>query len=367
MNIVILCGGTGSRLWPKSRNNIPKQLLKITNEYSLLQNTVIRINKLLQQINNPSNIYIICNTKYYDMIESQVNSLNIMIPVNYIIEPIGKDSGPAICIASLLDNINMNTIVVPSDHIFNDSEFIKCCLEGIKIIDNNIITFGIKPSRIETGFGYIKVMKTNMDYYIIDSFIEKPNYDIAKQFYESDLYLWNAGIFIFKNNTMIECFKKYNPDILDICTETLNNSIKINNIIKLPFDKFNECKSISVDYAIMELLCNGGQNIPSDNKITNINAYSIQYKSDWDDIGSFNAIYNLSEKDANMNVLVGDNIIYNSKNCYVDNNNKLITLIGMDNVIVINTDDAILICNKDSTQDIKKIVESLKNNNRKEI
>ena len=369
MDIIILCGGSGSRLWPKSREMEPKQLLKLTNEYTLLQNTIIRVNKLLNRFlyknhNNNNNIIIICNKKYMHIVDNQINQLKLDHMIKIIKEPIGRDSAPAICISVLISNNNNISIVVPSDHIFDDDEFINCCMKSSDYIENSIITFGIKPTRIETGFGYIKIDRVeniNNSCYNTEKFIEKPNYENAKKYFESDSYLWNAGIFIFRNNNIIKCFEKYASDIIVNCRQSIESINITNSIIDIPYDLFSKCKSISMDYAIMELLCN--ENPES----FDIKGITIPYTSYWNDIGSFSALHDILDKDNNMNVIKGDIITYNSSNCYVESLDKLTTLVGINNVIVVNTNDALLICNKDSTQDIKKIVEELKRTKRIEI
>lgn len=355
----ILCGGSGSRLWPKSREKLPKQLLKLTNDYTMLQNTILRIKKIQNYLD--IKIQIICNIEHYFIIEEQINELkefsdNIII----VTEPKGKDSAPAICISSLLNNINDYTFIIPSDHIFDDEQFIDCCNHSFDYLNNSIITFGIKPNRIETGYGYIKIGNDN----ITEQFVEKPNYEIAQKYIEEGNYYWNAGIFAFKNKNMITCFEKYAPDILEICKETLENSTLNKKIIHLS-NSFLNSRSISVDYAIMEKICS---DLEFKNSITPI---TLQYNGYWNDIGSYEALYNECIKENviennHKNIIIGDVININTNNCYIDSENKLTAIIGVDNLIVVNTQDSLLICDKNKTQDVKLVVENLKKNNRVE-
>jgi mannose-1-phosphate guanylyltransferase/mannose-6-phosphate isomerase len=350
----ILCGGSGSRLWPKSREKMPKQLLKLTNEYSMLQNTILRIKKFNLFLD--INIQIICNIDHYFIIEQQINELKeFNDKITIITEPKGRDSAPAICISSLLNDINDYNFIIPSDHIFNDDEFINCCNNSIDYLNDSIITFGIKPSRIETGYGYIKIGDNN----ITENFIEKPNYELAKQYFENNNYYWNAGIFAFKNINMIKCFEKYADDILQICKETIKN-IDINKkLIHLP-PIFLNSRSISIDYAIMEKICNDIQH--------NITPITLQYNSYWNDIGSYEALYNeliYNNNTNDKNHMAGDIININTNNCYIDSEeDKLTAVIGLNNLIVVNTQDSLLICDKNKTQDVKLVVEQLKKNNR---
>ena len=353
-NFVILSGGSGSRLWPKSREKMPKQLLDLTNEYTMLQNTILRVNKYTD---DDIRIYIICNKDHTFIIEKQVLDLNINHKITIINEPIGRDSGPAICISALLGHLDDTTIIVPCDHVFDDNEFINCCKESDKYIGESIITFGIKPTHVETGYGYIQMGLKNET----QQFIEKPNYELAKTYFESGNYYWNGGIFLFQNKNMITCFQKYAPDILETCMETIKNTsfdLSESNIVYLAPDIFKTCRAISVDYCIMELLCKD-----TDSEICGI---TIPYHSYWNDIGSYSALYNQLDKDENKNVIKTDFIGIDTKNCYIQSNNPnyLITTIGIDNVVIVSTDDALLVCNKDKTQDVKKIVDSLKKEDR---
>lgn len=347
----ILCGGNGARLWPKSREKLPKQLLKMTNDHTMIQNTVLRVNKLSQT--HDIKIQVICNKEHSFIIEEQMKELGID-NFKIVAEPKGRDSAPAVCMSALLNDENDYTFIIPCDHIFDDDAFNECCEKSLEHLDNSVITFGIKPTRIETGFGYIKTFENNMT----EKFVEKPNYDLAKEFVESGLYYWNAGVFGFKNKNMIECFNKYSKDILENCIFTLENTDLTKQIINLSPEPFVSCKSISVDYAIMEKLC-------SDKEKT-VNTITIPYHSTWSDIGSYLALYDELEKDENNNVLIGDIINMNSKNCYVETQKQLVALVDLDNLVVVNSCDSLLICDKNKTQDVKKIVEHLKKNERTE-
>lgn len=361
-NFVILSGGSGTRLWPKSRNTQPKQLLKLTNQYTMLQNTIHRILKF--KCDDITRITIICNKDHVKMIDEQIKELYSVIPetisrVTIIAEPIGRDSAPAICIAALYGDSNEYTYIFPCDHIFDDDEFVRCCNESLKYLDDSIITFGIKPDKIETAYGYIKVKQNNH----IERFVEKPNYEIAKTYYEQGSYLWNAGIFIFKNKNMISLFTDYAPDILENCRLTLFNTNLDEKVINLSSKLFMNCRSISIDYAIMEKACISH----NDNK--SIKLITIPYNSYWNDIGSFAALYDVNDKNKDNNVIKCENecdcVTLDTTNCYIDSY-KLVATIGIDNIVIIDTPDALLICNKDMTQNVKKIIEQLNLKQKKE-
>jgi len=363
----ILCGGSGSRLWPKSREKLPKQFLKLTNDFTMLQNTILRISNVIANSKIDSKIVIICNLEHSHLVERQMLVLNLCIPFQVVCESKGRDSAPAICISALLGKKNDYTFILPCDHILDDTEFLNCIEQSFQHLDNSIVTFGIKPTRVETGYGYINLDKNNNTI----QFVEKPNYDTAKTYLDKGSYLWNAGMFAFKNENMLICFKKYATDIYENCIETMKNTdFTTNAIVTLSKNPFTECRAISVDYAIMEKLCND-----FDSKIQK---KTILYNSTWNDIGSYTALYdelnndNQNNKDKNNNnhndnnVIQGDVIALDTKNCYVDSDHCLTATIGISDLIIVNTDDALLICDKEKTQDVKKIVEQLKQTKREE-
>ena len=351
-NFVILCGGSGSRLWPKSREKLPKQLIKLTNQYTMLQNTILRINHVTKKIDSQENILIIiCNKEHVNIVELQIEELDLQFSDYQIIsEPKGRDSAPAVCLSALCGSSEDITFVFPCDHIFNDDEFANCCLESLLFLEDSIVTFGITPTRIETGYGYIKT-----ENYKTIQFVEKPNYETAEKYFEQG-YLWNAGVFVFKNKNLIRCFESYAPDILESCIKTIYNSSFSTKITQLSEEHFSQCRAISMDHAIMEKLCN--------DENSQVNKITITYLSHWNDIGSFSALYDELPKEDN-NVLIGDVITLNTTNCYIESE-TLVATIGVDNLVIVNTDDALLVCNKDQTQYVKKIVEFLKKNNRAE-
>lgn len=363
MNFVILCGGSGSRLWPKSREKTPKQFLKLNNQHTMLQNTILRIINLIEFLpkKNNSKIIVICNKDHYFIVEKQFEELEIDIEFFIVTEPKGRDSAPAICIASLLGDGDENTFIMPCDHIFDNSEFIISTLKAINYLDNSIVTFGIKPDKPETGYGYIKIGSNN----ITEKFVEKPNTEVALEYISSGNYSWNAGIFIFKNKNMIESFIKYAPDIFYNCKETIENTFENldlkKRLINLSPDPFTTCRAISVDYAIMEKLIDDKDNDK------NINGITILYDGHWNDIGSYLALYNEMDKNTDNNVLIGDNLYtLNTKNSYIESKDSFCAVIGVNNLTVVNTKDSLLICNNDNCQDVKKVVEYLKANNNEE-
>jgi len=381
LHFVILCGGSGSRLWPKSREKLPKQLLALTDaHHTMLQNTLFRIQKVFQRLDSETEtreITILCNQEHGHIVELQVKELanvfDTCVPINVVCEPKGRDSAPAICIAALLKDLSAYTFILPCDHVFNDEEFANCCAESLPYLEqDNIMTFGIKPTHAETGYGYIQ---TNAEKDTIQ-FVEKPDMERAEQFFKSGTYLWNAGIFAFRNSAMVECFEKYATDILDNCLETMSKTDFTplalgQRVVTLSAQPFVNCRAISVDYAIMENLCKDPE--------SRIGRKTLLYSEYWNDIGSFSALYdqylrslleissNISDTEIKtQNITKGDIFILDSKNCYIESEKAFVAVVGMENTVIVNTPDALLICNKDRSQDVKKVTEYLKQAKREE-
>lgn len=377
IHFVILCGGSGSRLWPKSREKLPKQLLALTDaHHTMLQNTLFRIQKVFQRLdaNQTREITILCNQEHGHIVEYQVkelaDSFDADVPINVVCEPKGRDSAPAICIAALLKDLSTKTFILPCDHVFNDEEFANCCVESFPYLEqDNIVTFGIKPTHAETGYGYIQ---TNAEKDTIQ-FVEKPDLERAEQFFKSGTYLWNAGIFAFRNSVMLKCFSKYAPDILLVCHETMAKTDFTplalgQRAVTLSAQPFVNCRAISVDYAIMENLCKDLE--------SQVGRKTLLYSEYWNDIGSFSALYDQyllslsdteKETESDENITKGDIFILDSKNCYIESEKAFIAVVGMENTVIVNTPDALLICNKDRSQDVKKVTEYLKKAKREEV
>lgn len=362
INCVILCGGSGSRLWPLSREKLPKQLLPLVNEYTMLQNTIMRFNKLSATM--PMHFTIICNIEHAFLVQTQINNLQQPVQATIVAEPMGRDTAPAIAIASLLSKPDATTLIVPCDHVFDDDKFVESVQAGLPHCKNNIVTFGIIPTCAETGYGYIKTdIATNATI----EFVEKPNYEIAYKYVAAGNYYWNAGVFLFRNKDMLECFAKFAPDTLALCKTTLECSPTIMGIIQLSKETFCKCTPISIDYAIMEKLCKD-----KDNSVKGI---TIPYKYSWCDVGSFKSLYELLLQDSEdirpyrkhtNNIVKGDVIMHETNNSYVETENAMVALVGVDNLVVVNTRDALLICDKNKSQDVKHIVNALKTQNRVE-
>jgi len=339
---LILAGGSGARLWPMSRELYPKQLLKLNSDNSLLQNTFLR----LQKLTSAQNIITITNTKHQSDIRMQLGQLSGE-PVQILSEPSAKNTAPAIAMGvdySLKFNPDAIFLVMPSDHlIVDDEKFTSTVKKGYELAKNgNIVTFGITPSFADTGYGYIKAENSLSDFaFRVDEFKEKPDEKTAQEYVDSGIYYWNSGIFMFKGSVILQEIEKYCPDI-SRALATLEYS---NSTPSVSFESFEKMPSISIDYAVME----------KSDKIA-----LLPLESDWNDLGSWQSIYDTSHKDALENVISGNVINVDSQNSLLYSSSKCLATVGLDNVVIVETEDAILACDKNRTQDVKKVFDELK-------
>lgn len=341
---IILAGGSGSRLWPLSRELYPKQLLSnLISDKSLLQSTFERLSNCMEN----ENILSITNTKHAANVKMQIQEIceNPMV----LSEPVAKNTAPAIAFATKFimqkSGDDPVILVVPSDHLIKDNDkFLATVKKGEKLAEEGyIVTFGIRPNYPETGYGYINTLNPLDIGYKVKEFVEKPDLETAKKYLEEGTYFWNSGIFMFKASTMMKEIEKYAPEIAKI-----TNNVDFSKTNEIPFVEFDKMPSISIDYAVME----------KSDKIA-----LIKLESDWNDLGSWQSIYDVSKKDENNNAFVGHVIDEGSKNSFVYASSKLVTTIGLEDTIIVETEDAILACKKDKTQDVKKIYETLKKQN----
>ena len=340
MKSIILAGGSGSRLWPLSREEYPKQLLSFDKEQSLLQKTFNR----LCTFSKPADIVTVTNIKHYSNIKLQLNKIDSS---NVVIgEPFGKNTAPAI--ASTLQYFIQQgceddvVLIVPSDHLIKDIDgFNKTVELGKKLAEQGyIVTFGIKPTYPETGYGYIKTEKALSVGYKVEKFVEKPNFETAKKYLDSGNYYWNGGIFMGKISTFLNEFKKYASDIyMHLGKLDFSNSTQIN------YSVYEKMPSISIDYAIME----------KSDKIA-----LVELQSDWNDLGSWQSIFNVKEKDENGNVLTGKVVVDNVKNSFIYSQKEVVAVSSLENIILVETEDAIMACKLDESQNVKKLYEKLK-------
>lgn len=340
---IILAGGSGSRLWPLSRELCPKQLLNITGEKSLLQATFERLQKLMPE----ENILSITNTKHLANVKMQLKDYYaspLILP-----EPVSKNTAPAtaVSVKYIYENKNSDDIilVVPSDHLIHDVQKFSEAIEKGKIFAEQgfVVTFGVEPSYCETGFGYIKTSEKISEGFKVEKFVEKPDSATAQKYLQDKTMFWNSGIFMFKPSVFFNELKEHAPEIFEI-----TEKIDFKNSEEIPFVEFDKMPNISLDYALME---------------KSNNLVMIKLENDWKDVGSWDAIYDISPKDKDGNVFVGHVLDEGSKNSLVYSSSKLVATIGLEDVVLVETEDAILACRKDKTQNVKHIYETLKQQN----
>lgn len=348
--VAIMAGGIGSRFWPVSRSNYPKQFLDILNQgKTLIQSTYDRFAQFIPI----ENIYVVTSSQYREIVEEQLPRLN---PNNILCEPSRKNTAPCIAYISYkLYQLNpkSNLICAPADHLILDEiSFIKVSLEALGFTEKNnaLITLGIKPLFPNTGYGYIQHEghAVNDNIYKVKTFTEKPDIELAKQFIISGDFLWNAGIFVWRTENIIKAFEKYLPEIHEVfdgAKKDLVTSEEKGAIEKI----YPLCVNISIDYGILE-------------KADNV--YVIPSAFGWSDLGTWGSAYENLEKDYMENAVAGDNVILfdSTKNVVHSNNNKLILLQGLDDFIVVDTEDALLICKKEKEQHIKEYLAEVKRN-----
>lgn len=347
---IIMAGGSGTRLWPLSRTKYPKQFLTLdSDKYSLFQKTVLR----LQGLNCDVPI-VICNEEHRFLVAEQMREIGVQPAI--ILEPIGKNTAPAIALAGLYlqqKKTDALMLVLASDHVIHDEASFKNSILQAQELANqgNMVTFGVTPTHPETGYGYIKKGKPVSGGHHIDTFVEKPSQDIAETYLKSGDFLWNSGMFVFKASQYLEELTSYAPDIIDCCRKAMSNTQTDLDFIRIDKTAFEMCRSESIDYAVMEhTKC----------------AVMVTLNAEWSDVGSWSALWDIQPKNSDDNVLIGDIISHNSHHNYVHGESRLIALVGVENLVVVETKDAILVANKNSTQDIKHIVQHIKSAGRHE-
>jgi mannose-1-phosphate guanylyltransferase len=338
MKIVILCGGSGTRLWPISRTLFPKQFCQLFGDKSLFQKTVER------NLSVAGSFSVVINQEQYFMGLDQLEELKIQRPSNYILEPIGRNTAPAIALAAMVAEPDELMLVVPSDHLIaNQKAYEESISSAIELATQNyLVTFGIKPHYAETGFGYIEAQGTD-----VKSFKEKPNLATAESYLKSGNYFWNSGMFCFKAGVFLDELKKYAPDIFSQSQKALTSKIK-DGVTRISLEDMNSIRSESIDYAVMEK-----------SQLVKVVPADIG----WSDLGSFDALYGALPKDNSGNTITENVIHIGSKNNLVVGGKRLISTIDIEDMMIVDTTDAIVIAKKGSTQKVKDLVAEVKKKN----
>ena len=349
-----MAGGTGSRLWPLSRELYPKQFICLHGQNSMLQETVLRLSGV--QARDP---VVICNEEHRFLVAEQLRQVN-KLSHNIILEPVGRNTAPAIALAAL-NAVDQGDdpilLVLAADHIIDDkSAFHEAIAQAIKYAKNgSLVTFGIVPTGPETGYGYIhrgeKISDDENSPHRVQRFVEKPDRETADDYIRSGQYYWNSGMFMFRAKRYLQELEKFRPDILEACKRAMANVKEGDDFINIDKDDFIACPDESVDYAVME---------KTDDAVV------VPLDAGWSDVGSWSALWEVNEKDVAGNSLKGDTFIHNAKNCYINTDDQLVAAIGVEDLVIVNTKDAVLVARRDQVQDVKRVVEFLKTECRSE-
>jgi len=347
---VIMAGGSGSRLWPLSRSLYPKQFLTLNGQGTMLQQTLKRLSGL--RLERP---VVICNEEHRFIVAEQLREINQSGAI--ILEPVGRNTAPAIALASktVVESKDALMLVLAADHVIqNEAAFVEAIEKAIPLAEaGKLVTFGIVPTEAHTGYGYIKRgVAVDDNGFQVDAFVEKPNANIAKEYLEGKEHYWNSGMFLMKANRYLEELNQFRPDIYNACESALEKTTKDEYFIRIDKVAFEKCSDESVDYAVMEKTSD---------------AVVVPLDAGWSDIGSWSALWDVNNKDTNGNTVTSDSIMHETTNCLIQGSGRLIATIGIDNLVIVDTKDALLVASKDKVQDVKKIVEQLKAEGRDEF
>ncbi|MDB4332022.1 mannose-1-phosphate guanylyltransferase/mannose-6-phosphate isomerase [bacterium] len=347
---VIMAGGSGTRLWPLSRGNYPKQFLPLSGEQTMLQNTISRLNGL---VHSPA--MLICNEEHRFIAAEQVRQLGVQHS-GLFLEPVGRNTAPAIALAAFKaveKGENPLLLILAADHVIDDTiAFQHSINQAVELAkQDKLVTFGIVGNKPETGYGYIKRGEQFNNGFVVDSFVEKPSLEMAKKYIDSGDYYWNSGMFLFKASRYLEELNTFRPDIYEACEKAMQVQNDDMDFVRIDKAAFEKCASESIDYAVME---------------HTKDAVVVPMDAGWSDVGGFSALWDVSTKDKNGNVFTGDVKAINTKNTLVFGEDKLVATIGIEDLVIINTKDAVLVAHKDQSQHVKVIVQQLKAENRSE-
>ena len=348
---VILSGGSGSRLWPLSRKNKPKQFLTLFGDSSMFQSTLTRLNGL-ESLEAP---LIVCNNEHRFMVAEQLQEIGLEAN-GIILEPCARNTAPAIALAALKAMENGEDpllLILAADHLISDVAVFHKAIEQAQILaeQDKLVTFGIQPQSAHTGYGYIEAEEKSKPS-SVKRFIEKPDLATAESYLSAGNFFWNSGMFLFKASAYIKELARFSPEMLSSCKQSLEKAVIDLDFVRVDPELFEQSPSDSIDYAVME---------------KTDKAMVVPLDAGWSDVGSWSSLWEAFTRDADQNVLIGDVLVENVHNAYIHSENRLVTVLGLDDVIVVETHDAVMVAHKDQAQKVKTIVEELTRKNRKEV
>ncbi|WP_374090758.1 mannose-1-phosphate guanylyltransferase/mannose-6-phosphate isomerase [Methylomicrobium lacus] len=347
---VILSGGSGTRLWPLSRTQHPKQFLPLVSENTMLQDTWQRL------VGSPAlgAPIAVCNEDHRFMVAEQLREIDVK-PRAIILEPVGRNTAPAVALAALAVPPDQVLLVLPSDHVILQVSVFQEAVSQAEwlALQDCLVTFGIVPTHPETGYGYIKRGTALAGpAYPVAAFVEKPDSATAQAYLDSGEYLWNSGMFAFKAGIFLQELEKFNPRMLAVCRKALSAAERDVDFVRIAADIFSTCPSDSIDYAVME---------------KTDQAMVIPLDAGWNDVGSWSALWDVTAKDDQGNAIRGDVLTVDTHNSFIHSENKLVATVGVQDLVIVETDDAVMIAPKNRVQDVKLLVEQLKQNKRPEV
>lgn len=350
---IIMAGGSGSRLWPMSRAHYPKQFLSLINDTSMLQDTVLRLKGI-----DHSPISIICNEEHRFLVAEQLRSRSIAHS-GIILEPFGRNTAPAVALSALRaieGGQDPTLLVLAADHLIKHDDIFRKTIEMAKPLAESgmLVTFGIVPTKPETGYGYIRSGSKldKKEAYKVDAFVEKPSLPVAKQYLEDGGYYWNSGMFMFSASRYLQELEKFRPDILSSVKSAYAGAHRDLDFIRLNEEAFATCPDESIDYAVMEKTSD---------------AVVVPMDAGWSDVGAWSSLWEVSDKDQHENVIRGDVLLESSQRCYINAPERLVAAVGVEDLVIVDTKDALLVAHRDKVQDVKNIVSNLKASERSEF
>ncbi|MGR8930614.1 MAG: mannose-1-phosphate guanylyltransferase/mannose-6-phosphate isomerase [Gammaproteobacteria bacterium] len=341
---VVLSGGSGTRLWPLSRGQYPKQFLPLVSGKTMIQETMLRLTGL-ENLQAP---IAVCNEDHRFMMAEQLREIGSK-PAAIILEPVGKNTAPAVAMAALTAASEDDVLLIlPADHVIADHKAFHQAIVQAEVLAKQgfLVTFGIVATAPETGYGYINASEESVEQgYRVAAFVEKPDAETAQGYVDDGGYYWNSGMFAFKAGRFLQELEKFNPEMLNACREALAAATKDLDFTRLDKEIFTRCPSDSIDYAVME---------KTDKAVV------IPLDAGWNDVGSWSALWDVTNKDGAGNAIKGDVLAVDTVNSYIHSSGKLVAVVGVADLVVVETDDAVMVASKDRVQDVKLVVDQLK-------